>query len=237
MAKSTPDEIRARFDQDVERFSNLETGQTAAMDSRLMLDLIAQTAAALAPEAASLLDIGCGAGNYSMILADALPLREITLIDLSGPMLIRAVERLAPGRDLKLHALQSDIREAELGEERFDIAVAAATLHHLRGEPEWQSVFGAIFRALKPGGALFIADMVDHDDARVHSIQWNRYGDYLTGLRDESYRDHVFGYIEKEDTPRPVGFQMRLLAEAGFAHVDVLHKNGPFACLCAVKAF
>ena len=25
--KSTPDEIRARFDQDVARFSNLETGQ------------------------------------------------------------------------------------------------------------------------------------------------------------------------------------------------------------------
>jgi tRNA (cmo5U34)-methyltransferase len=137
---------------------------------------------------------------------------------------------------LKLQALQSDIREAPLGEEQFDIAVAAAALHHLRDESEWRSVFGAIFRGLKPGGALFIADMVDHDDASVHQVQWNRYGEYLASMRDEAYRDHVFGYIEKEDTPRSTGFQMRLLAEAGFASVDVLHKNGPFACLCAVKA-
>jgi tRNA (cmo5U34)-methyltransferase len=235
MAKSTPGEIRARFDQDVERFSNVETGQTAAMDSRLMLDLIAQTAAALAPRASALLDIGCGAGNYSLVLAGVLPLRSITLIDLSGPMLIRAVERLSAGRELKLHAIQRDIREADPGEERFDVAVAAAALHHLREEPEWRAVFGSVFRALRPGGAFFIADMVNHDDERVHGVQWNRYGAYLTALREEAYRDHVFAYIEKEDTPRSVGFQMRLLGEAGFSAVDILHKNGPFACLSAVK--
>ena len=47
--KSTPEQIRARFDADVERFSQLETGQQAAMDSRLMLDLIADAAPKLNP--------------------------------------------------------------------------------------------------------------------------------------------------------------------------------------------
>ena len=61
--KSTVEQIRERFDKDVERFSNLETGQTAAMDSPLMLDLISRAAAALNPGATSILDIGCGAGN------------------------------------------------------------------------------------------------------------------------------------------------------------------------------
>jgi tRNA (cmo5U34)-methyltransferase len=36
--KSTVDEIRQRFDADVERFSKLETGQQAAMDAPLILD-------------------------------------------------------------------------------------------------------------------------------------------------------------------------------------------------------
>ena len=38
--KSTIKEIRERFDDDVERFSNLETGQQAIIDASLMMDLL-----------------------------------------------------------------------------------------------------------------------------------------------------------------------------------------------------
>ena len=130
--KSTPDEIRRRFDQDVERFSNLDTGQSATMDAPLALDLVARAAHAVNPQAATLLDIGCGAGNYTLKLMQFLPLRSVTLVDLSRPMLDRAVQRIASAGDLTVEALQADIRDATLPEESFDIAVAAATLHHLR---------------------------------------------------------------------------------------------------------
>src|SRR5437763_3203061 len=40
-AKSSVDQIRRRFDNDVERFSNLEAGQSATTDAPLVLDLIA----------------------------------------------------------------------------------------------------------------------------------------------------------------------------------------------------
>ena len=40
--KSTLDQIRERFDQDVERFSKLETGQTATQDAPLAMRLITQ---------------------------------------------------------------------------------------------------------------------------------------------------------------------------------------------------
>ena len=60
-------------------------------------------------------------------------------------------------------------------------------------------------------------------------------GDYLTRLKDESYRDHVFAYVEKEDTPRPLLFQLDLLRQVGFAQVEVLHKNICFAAFGAVK--
>ena len=92
--KSSPDEIRRRFDNDVERFSNLDTGQSATIDAPLALDLIAGAAAAVNPQAAGLLDIGCGAGNYSLKLMQRLPLRTVMLVDLSKPMLDRAVQRI-----------------------------------------------------------------------------------------------------------------------------------------------
>ena len=233
--KSTPDEIRRRFDQDVERFSNLETGQTATMDSPLALDLIAHAAAAVTPQATALLDIGCGAGNYTLKLMQHLPLRSVTLVDLSRPMLDRATERIRAAGDVAIQAFQSDIRAISLSAEQFDVAVAAATLHHLRGDDEWASVFAAVHRALRPEGGFWIFDMVVHEPAAVNGLMWERYGEYLTELKGPEYRDHVFGYIEAEDTPRPLVWQLNLLARTGFRHVEVLHKNACFAAFGAVK--
>ncbi|MSV30453.1 MAG: class I SAM-dependent methyltransferase [Bryobacterales bacterium] len=232
--KSTVEQIRERFDKDVERFSNLETGQTAAMDSPLMLDLISRAAAALNRGATSILDIGCGAGNYTLKLLDALPsIREAALIDLSLPMLERAKARTA-GR-ARVETIQGDVREVALGEERFDLAVAAAVMHHLRTDEEWRAVFGAVYTSLKPGGSFWIADMVEHSIPRVHELMWDRYGAYLAGLRDEAYRQTVFAYIDAEDTPKPLVFQLDMLREAGFRQVDVLHKNGCFAAFGGQK--
>ena len=53
--KSTVDEIRRRFDNDVERFSNLETGQSATIDAPLAMALVAQAAAATTPQARQVL--------------------------------------------------------------------------------------------------------------------------------------------------------------------------------------
>ena len=93
--KSTVDEIRARFDADVERFSNLETGQTAAMDGALALELITEAAAVCTPQAKSLLDVGCGGGNFTLRMLGRLPGLDVTLVDLSRPMLERARERVS----------------------------------------------------------------------------------------------------------------------------------------------
>jgi len=59
MAKSSVDEIRKRFDLEVEQFSNLETGQSAAVDAPLALELVSEAAAVATPQARRLLDVGC----------------------------------------------------------------------------------------------------------------------------------------------------------------------------------
>jgi len=234
--KSTPEEIRRRFDADVERFSNLETGQSATIDAPLSLELIARAASGVRPDASTLLDIGCGAGNYTLKLFQSLPLRSVTLIDLSRPMLDRAVKRVhATDSSVEVTAIQSDIREVELPGESFDVAVAAATLHHLREDREWQHVFAAVYRALTPGGSFWISDLVAHQSSAVQALMWERYGEYLTALKGPEYRDHVFAYVEAEDSPRPLYWQLDLLARSGFREVEVLHKNSCFAAFGAIK--
>lgn len=233
--KSTVDEIRQRFDADVERFSNLETGQSATIDAPLVLELIAGAAEATTPAATRLLDVGCGAGNYTLKLLERLPLEEITLVDLSLPMLDRAQERIGRQTGAAIHALQGDIRQLELPGEHYDVITAAAVLHHLRTDTEWHDVFAKFHASLRPGGSLWISDLVEHSLPRVQTLMWNRYGDYLTGLGGSEYRQKVFDYVGREDTPRPLVFQLELLRKVGFATVDVLHKNSVFAAFGAQK--
>ena len=233
--KSTVDQIRQRFDTDVERFADLETGQSATIDAPLVLDLITAVAAATNPDAAHVLDIGCGAGNYTLKLLERLPNSDVTLIDLSKPMLDRALQRIGAASAGNITTLQGDIRAIPLPERHYDVILAAAVFHHLRADAEWEAVFGKCYAALKPGGSLWVSDLITHDDPVVQAAMWQRYGEYLTQLKGEAYRDQVFGYIEQEDTPRPLLYQLHLLKQVGFRAVEVLHKNAMFAAFGGIK--
>lgn len=234
--KATVDQIRERFDKDVERFSNLEIAQVSTIDAPLVLELIIKAAAAVTPQATDILDIGCGAGNYSLKMLQELPGLNVTLVDLSRPMLERALQRIRPATTGQITTRQTDIRDIRLGEFCFDVIFAAAVFHHLRTDDEWKNVFANCYAALKPGGSLWIADLIEHSIPSVQDLMWKRYGDYLAQVKDVQYRNDVFAYIEKEDTPRPLLFQMDLLWQVGFASVEILHKNGCFAAFGGIKA-
>jgi tRNA (cmo5U34)-methyltransferase len=234
MPKSTVDEIRARFDADVERFSNLETGQTATIDATLCLELVAKAAAAVTPHAQHVLDIGCGAGNFTLRLRQELAFSQVTLLDLSQPMLTRAAER-ATAAGLTPTTLQADIREAVFEPHSFDVIVAGAVLHHLRTDAEWEQTFAKLHSWLRPGGSLWIFDMVAHEHPSIEALQQRRWTEYLTNHGGAEYAAKVTAYVEKEDTPRPLTYQLELLRRVGFATIDVLHKNAAFAAFGTSK--
>ncbi len=182
------------------------------------------------------MDVGCGAGNYSLKLLQQLPHLNVTLIDLSAPMLERASERVSAATSGEVTAIQGDVRELDLPDAQFDCVLAAAVLHHLRGDEEWQQVFAKFYRCLKPGGSIWIVDLIEHSTPQIQTLMWQRYGEYLSDLKDDAYRDHVFAYIEKEDTARSLMFQIDLLREVGFERVEILHKNSCFAAFGGIKA-
>ena len=234
--KSSVDEIRRRFDADVERFSNLQTGQSATMDAPLILDLISRCAAAVNPEARNLLDVGCGAGNYTLKLMEKIRLTHVTLVDLSQPMLDRAAQRIsAADPHIEVRPIQADIRDVQLEKERFDVVTAAAVLHHLRTDAQWHDVFSRLHAAIVRGGSLWVSDLVDHQNAAIGRVVWQRYADHLEQLNGPEYRDKVIGYVEAEDSPRPLIEQMEILRKVGFRQIDILHANTCFAAYAAIK--
>ncbi|RAJ12260.1 class I SAM-dependent methyltransferase [Arenibacter echinorum] len=235
MNKSTIEEIRQRFDKDVERFSNLDTGQLTTIDAKISLELITEAAKRIAPNAEQLLDIGCGAGNYSLKMLSKLPNLECTLVDLSGPMLDRAFERVTEQTNKKVHVVKGDVREVSLKQNRYDIILAGAVLHHLRDDHDWETTFKKIYGLLKPGGCLMISDLITQDTEILSEYTWERYGDYLEELGGKDYRKKVLDYVAKEDSPRSMNYQLDLMKKLGFSKVEILHKNMCFGAFGGIK--
>ncbi len=234
-SKSSIEEIRERFDGDVERFSHLDTGQVSITDAALMMELITLAACRIVPEAKRILDIGCGAGNNTLKILSFMPDRDCDLLDLSGNMLARAKERVRGATKGMIRTHQGDFRTVPLKESGYDIILAAAVLHHLRDDKDWENAFEKLFRITAPGGSVWISDLISHESPEVRALMYKRHGDFLESIGGSEYREKVFSWIEKEDSPRPLTYQTELLRRAGFSQVEILHKNGNFAAFGAVK--
>lgn len=235
MNKATVEEIRERFDNDVERFSNLDTGQVSTIDAKISLELITEAAKRIVPKAENLLDVGCGGGNYSLMMLTKIPNLNCTLVDLSKPMLDKARARVSENTANTVTALQGDIREVELKENHFDIILAGAVLHHLRDDKDWETTFEKLFKLLKLGGCLMISDLIIQDTEVLNSYLWEQYGNYLEGLNGKKYRQKVLDYVAKEDTPRSMNYQLDLMKKVGFRKVEILHKNMCFGAFGGIK--
>lgn len=235
MKKSTVTEIKERFDNDVERFSNLETGQTATMDAMIALELMTSTANVLKPNAKKIMDLGCGAGNYTLKMLSKQANLDCTLIDLSHNMVARASQRVSEMTTGKVETIAADIRTIDLPANSFDIILAGAVLHHLREDSDWEFVFEKLYNSLNPGGCLMVSDLVVQDNLTVNQLIWSRYAHYLKELGGSEYQQKVFDYIEIEDSPKSLNYQLDLMKKVGFASTEILHKNACFATFCGVK--
>lgn len=235
MNKSTVDEIKQRFDNDVKRFSNLDTGQVSTIDAKISLELITEASKRIIPNAKHLLDIGCGAGNFTLMILSKLKNLNCTLVDLSKPMLDKAYERVSQQTDSDVTILQGDIRDIEFPADSYDIILAGAVLHHLRDDEDWESIFSKLYKILKPGGCLMISDLITQDTEILNDYIWEQYGDYLESVGGKEYRRAVLEYIDKEDSPRSMNFQLDLMKKVGFRKVEILHKNMCFGAFGGIK--
>jgi tRNA (cmo5U34)-methyltransferase len=108
-------------------------------------------------------------------------------------------------------------------------------LHHLRDDNDWEVTFKKLYKLLKPGGCLMISDLVTQETESINEYIWERYGDYLESVNGKDYRKNVLEYIEKEDSPRSITYQLELMKKVGFTKTEILHKNMCFGAFGAIK--
>ena len=235
ISKSSSETIRRNFDQQVDRFSNIETGQTTAIDSPLCMELVSRSAQLLNPGAQNIMDLGCGGGNYAVKVASLLPDVDCTLVDISANMLERAVERVGEIVSGKVTALHGDYRELDLGENQYDVITAGTTLHHLRGDEEWELVFNKIYKALKSGGTFWINDIVIGETDEITQMMLDGWIGEMSKHHNREEIEMYLNRYESEDTPRTLSYQLDLMKQTSFKETFVLHKHFNFAAFGARK--
>lgn len=232
--KSTPEAISHNFDQQVDRFLNIETGQSTAIDSPLCMELVSQTAKILCPNAENIMDLGCGGGNYAFKVASLMPTVNCTLIDISRKMVEAAEKRLQNVVLGKVTAICGDYRNVPLEENHYDIVTAGTTLHHLRQDDEWENVFKKVFKSLKDGGIFCINDIVLSEDEAVDQLMLNGWISLLKKQVPDEV-DLFFGKYESEDSPRSLNYQLDLMRTVGFSETMILHKHFNFVTFLGRK--
>jgi 2-polyprenyl-3-methyl-5-hydroxy-6-metoxy-1,4-benzoquinol methylase len=118
-------------------------------------------------EGAQALDLGCGSGRHTVLLADRY--EEVMAVDLSRPMLeLARVKRSRPN----VVYVESDLREVRPERDGpFDLVLSVHTLHHV---VELEAVLQQIRSLVAPGGLVVLVDIVDR---RGRTPRWRRYVD------------------------------------------------------------
>ncbi|MBW4669333.1 MAG: class I SAM-dependent methyltransferase [Cyanomargarita calcarea GSE-NOS-MK-12-04C] len=106
----------------------------------------------------TVLDIGCGTGEFSRLLANRV--ERVIAIDLSPNMIEVAKQRSSQFSNIDFQV--ADVLQWQFPSEKFDAVVSIATFHHLPIE----SLLSSLKAALKPGGRLVILDLLEHENLR-----------------------------------------------------------------------
>ncbi len=138
------------------------------------------------PEGRSLLDIGCGTGNFAAPLAEAG--FRVTLCDFSPRMVRRAFAKL-----LGAAAAVGDAQYLPFRDGSFDCAISIKVLNHI---PDWRLMLREARRAVRLGPVVLV-------QATRETMEANWVCEYVPSLRgQERYRTEG----ETADALRGVGF-------------------------------
>jgi ubiquinone/menaquinone biosynthesis C-methylase UbiE len=165
------------------------------------------------------IDLAAGSGVWGIALAQNSPRLRVTAVDWAGmiPTTKRVTEKFGV-RD-RFDFIEGDLLEANFGN-RYDIATLGHILHS-EGEERSRQLLKKVFRALKSGGTIAIAEWLVNDDrtkplpSLMFSVQ----------MLVNTEKGDTFSFTQIKDW----------LEEAGFKKVRKLEAPGPSPLILATK--
>lgn len=172
-----------------------------------------------AKDESRVIDLAAGSGVWGIALAQKSPRLRVTAVDWAGmiPTTKRITERFGV-RD-RFDFIEGDLLKASLGN-GYDVATLGHILHS-EGEQRSRQLLKKVFRALKSGGTIAIAEWLVNDDrtkplpSLMFSVQ----------MLVNTEKGDTFSFNQIKDW----------LEEAGFKKVRKLEAPGPSPLILATK--
>lgn len=114
-----------------------------------------------------ILDIGCGTGSLTLMIADQLQTGGVTGID-AAPRMIEIAKNKAARRKNPASFFTGVAEELTFQDSSFDTVVNSMFTHHINHGLK-QRAFAEMYRVLKPGGLLVTAD-IDRPTTRFATL-------------------------------------------------------------------
>lgn len=177
---------------------------------------------ALPETAENILELGCGTGSLTVLVAERYPGSRITAVDGAAEMVdvtrarLRETHAAAAERAM---FVTSAFEEMVLEDGTYDLITSSMSLHHVADK---QPFYTRLAGALVDGGKLVFADEMVVNDPEVQQRYWEWWLDFarrpggLTEAEVTECIEHMEAFDRYETLPR----QMEMLTNAGLSDVD-----------------
>ncbi|MEI8378538.1 MAG: class I SAM-dependent methyltransferase [Planctomycetota bacterium] len=168
-------------------------------------DFLAAIGSIPSPESLQIFDAGTGTALIPLELVSRKVPVMITASDLAEQMLIVAAENVnAAGCDKSIRLVRSDCKQLPDTSATYDAVISNSIIHHI---PEPRRVLAELWRILKPGGLLFVRDLMRPTDLKT--LEWlvETYAGPANPHQKQMFRDSLHAAL----TVFEVGDMMRAL--------------------------
>ena len=185
-------------------------------------EMLAQVAANFPEAAVDILELGCGTGALTRLVAERYSAARITAVDASAQMIEVAKERLASTGVLPNGRIEFQVatfEDLDLATEAYDLITANMSLHHLADKAPFYAHLRA---ALRRGGILVFGDELAGATADIERRHWDAWLEFAgqPNHLTQSEIDGIVRHMEQFDHYETLPRQLELLSAAGFTQAD-----------------
>ncbi|HEV8575322.1 MAG TPA: class I SAM-dependent methyltransferase [Dehalococcoidia bacterium] len=197
-------------------------------------EMLSEIVRCLPVGAGDILELGCGTGALTALLAQQYTDANLTAVDAAPEMIEIARDRLnrtgvSSGR---VSFTVSLFEKMSLPDGSYDLVASNMSLHHIADKPPF---YERMRRSLRPGGYLVLGDELKTAISHVQRLNWDGWLEFASqpGHLDDKQIAAIIQHDNEFDHYETLPDQIQMLAGAGFRSVDCVWRWTNYAILIA----